>query len=145
MTRKLPHPFNWYYKSFVIDGKCPFCKSDHVYSSLDNDVVFCRGYQCYVSVYDCEGSMGDIHEEGSGACKGCNWETNIFCPLERTSIPITDCRETREHTHFCKKCKSTEIPLASQAELTRDLVCVCDDCDKGVDFANLKEFEKWES
>jgi hypothetical protein len=144
VTKKLPHPFNWYYKSFAIDGKCPFCKSDHIYCSLDNDVVFCRGYGCYVSVYDCEGSIGNIHEEGSGACKGCSWEPSIFCPLEKTSISIGDCREAQERVRFCKKCESIEILLASQSELTTDLVYVCDDCDKGVDFAKLKEFKKWE-
>ena len=136
---KLPHPFSWYYKSFAIEGKCPFCGSITVYNTRNNDVVFCRHYQCYVSLYDCE-SFGD-----EGGCKACSWEPNVFCPIKKTSIIVLDCKEEKEHNPFCQTCKSIEIFIPSQAELTSDLVYVCDDCDKGVDFAKQKTFEKFKS
>lgn len=137
---KLPRPFNWYYKSFEIKGECPFCKSDSIYSTRNNDVVFCRHYQCYVSTYDCESQMG---EEGEGGCKACSLEPSIFCPIEKTSISTIDCQEKNEP--FCKTCKSIQISLPTQGELTSDLVWVCDDCQKIVDFTNQKVSEMFKS
>jgi len=138
---KLPHPFNWYYKSFIVENKCPFCGSEHVYNSRDNDVVFCRHYQSYVSLYDCGASMGE--DAGAGGCKACQLEPNFFCPIEKTSIHTIDCRKESNPEPFCQKCKPVKIMIPYQAELTSELVCVCDDCDKGVDFAKRKTFEKF--
>ena len=139
---KLPYPYNWYYKSYVRDNKCPFCGSENIYCSRDNNVVFCRHYQCYVSLHDCESQTG---EDAIGGCKSCSWEPSIFCPIQKTSIPIIDCKEESEHNPFCRTCKSIEIWIPTQAELRTDLVYVCDDCDKGVDFTNQKTFEKYSS
>lgn len=135
---KLPPPYNQYYKLFIVEGKCPFCGSTNVYNSRDNDVVFCRHYQCYVSLHDCEGQTG---KDAAGGCKGCHWETNVFCPMHKTSINIIECRE--ENHPFCQTCNPIQIMIPTQGELTSDLVCVCDDCDKGVDFAKRKMFEKF--
>jgi hypothetical protein len=141
---KLPHPYSWYYKSFAVDNKCPFCGSDQIYSTKDNDVIYCSSYNCYVSLQDCESQMPEhFGEEAEGSCKMCGFEPSIFCPMEKTSISMTDCKEKREHTHYCKSCKSIEIMLPTQGSLTSDLVYVCDSCDKGVDFTKLKQFEKW--
>ena len=132
---KLPHPFNWYYKSFIVESKCPFCGSEVVYNTQNLDVVYCSGYACYVSLYDCD-SFG---EEGS--CKYCSREPSKYCPIDKTSIPSIDCRE-RNHP-FCKECVSIIISIPSQSHFTSDLVCVCDECNKIVDFENLKVSEKF--
>jgi hypothetical protein len=125
-----------------VDNKCPFCGPDQVYSTRDNDVVYCSHYNCYVSLYDCESQMPEhIWEEAEGGCKLCAFEPSIFCPKEKRSIPMIDCKEEREHDRYCKSCKSIEIMLPTQGRLTSDLVYVCDSCDKGVDFTNQKELK----
>lgn len=132
---KLPHSFNWYYKSFIIENKCPFCESEVVYNTKNLDVVSCSGYGCYVSLYDCE-SFGD-----DGSCKNCSMESNKYCPIDKTSILSTDCSE-RDHP-LCKKCTSIVISIPTLAAFTSDLVCVCDDCQKIVDFENKKVSQKF--
>jgi len=141
---KLPHPYSWYYKSFAVDNKCPFCGSDQIYSTRNNDVVYCRAYGCYVSLQDCESQMPEhFGDEPMGACKHCSFEPAIFCPKEKTSISKEDCQEKREQDSYCKTCTSTEITLPTQGELRSDLVYVCDSCDKGVDFTKQRQFDKW--
>jgi len=132
---KLPHPFSWYYRSFEVDCKCPFCKSETIYSTRNNDVIFCRHYGCYVSLYDCESQFSE-DGEGEGGCKYCSSEPSRFCPIEKTSISSYDC-EDKGHP-YCKTCKSQEIFLPTQGELTSDLVWVCDDCQKVVDFTHQR-------
>jgi hypothetical protein len=143
---KLPHPFSWYYKSFEVEGKCPFCGSETVYSTRNNDALFCRHYACYVSVYDCESYMSGKNDKSDNirsGCEACSLEPVKYCPIEKTSIYPSDCEKVTNPR--CETCKSIIIDLPNQGELRSELVWVCDDCQKVVDFANLKVSDKFSS
>jgi ribosomal protein L37AE/L43A len=80
-----------------------------------------------------------MSEDGEGGCKDCNFEPSKFCPIEKTSISSSDCEDKRQP--YCQTCNSVTVSLPTQGELTSDLVWVCDDCQKVVDFTHQKVSE----
>lgn len=88
MTKKLNHPFNYYWKRYS-EGKCPFCDADLIATSENKDLIRCREYGGYLTAQACE----SYRNPADGRCAECpsNEDGNYFEFVEDTGFLCGEC------------------------------------------------------
>lgn len=101
-----------------MEGKCPFCDSQEIYTFENYDVVHCSIYGGYLSIYQDDAFAGP---ESDGECK--------ICHPTRGISAIGD--------EFVKEVEDTS-PFRTVAKGQGFL---CEGCGHGVDFDRVKVFQ----
>ena len=95
---KLPFPYSYYFSKYS-EGKCPFCDSENLVSSDNDDIVKCTGYENggYLSEVSCE----TYGHDGDGVCDTCG-ETNEYPLRGDIKGDVYLCEDCHHGVNFTK-------------------------------------------